>query len=148
MRRIWMCFWMVTCVSCASLTPQLEKPVLNLKTVEVAGLDSSKVNLVFRLDVQNPNTVPVAVDRVQYALKLNDRSFTEGVLEKGLKVGPQETVEIPVPVSIPLNALVSSFSDFLNQGASNYELQGSVKWGLLSLPFSQKGVLKLSDFQK
>lgn len=141
-------FAMALFSACSSIPTNLEQPKVDLQKVDVTNSDFSKAQLVFNFLVHNPNSVPIAVDQVDYALKLNDKPFTKGVLDQGLKVGANSSVVVPLPIQVSYSDLASSLSSFLQQGSSKYQIEGEVKLGLFSIPFSENGEVKLSDLQK
>lgn len=134
--------------ACSSLPTSLEKPDVNLQQVEVSDASLTNADLVFNFLVKNPNPIPVSVDKVDYALNLNGRPFTKGALEKGLKVGAHESVMVPLPINVKYSDLSQSVVDILQRGSTKYQLKGSVKVGLFSIPFEQTGNFNLSELSQ
>ena len=131
--------------ACSGLHKDLIEPKVNLQNVQVTDPTFSEATLVFHFQVENPNTVPLEVDKVNYNLKLNGKAFTSGVLDQGLKVDSKSSAVIPLPVRVKYADLASSITTLLSQGSTPYELDGSVKVGWFSVPFKKDGEVKLQE---
>lgn len=138
----------LTLAYCTMIPKNLADPKVDLTSVNVEKASFTDATLIFNFQVFNPNQIALEVDQIDYNLKVNGKPFTQGTLEKGLQVGANSTVSVPLPVAIRYTDLTSSLTSFLSQGVTPYEIGGSVKLGLLSVPFSKSGELKLSDLQK
>lgn len=139
-------FFLMFC-SCATIPKDLKQPDVALQKVDVNPASFEDLNMIFHFLVHNPNPVPLAVDQVKYNLKINGKPLTEGILDQGLKVGANSSVEVPLPIALKSSQLFSSVSQFLQQGSSKYQINGSVKVGLFSIPFNQNGEVHLSDLK-
>lgn len=132
-------------VGCATKLQNLKEPQVELKNVKVKELGMSDVKLLFNFSVQNPNPVEVAVDEIEYNLKLNGKDFTKGTLSENLKVGPESSVVIPLPVSFKYQDLFGNLSELLKSRKLDYEVDGSINLGLLSIPYKKSGLVELKD---
>ena len=135
-------------LACANLATHLKDPEVQLQQVALGDADFSKATLIFHFLVKNPNSVELSVDQLQYQLQVNGKPLTEGILEEGLRVAANSSVVIPLPIAMKYSDLGNSLSSLLSQGSSPYQLKGSVKMGLLRLPFEKTGELNLADLQK
>jgi LEA14-like dessication related protein len=129
--------------ACSGLPTNLIQPKVNLQQVNVADPTFSDATMIFQFVVENPNAVDLKVDQVNYDLALNGKPFTKGILEKGLQVGANSSAVIPVPIRVRYSDLASSIGDFLRNGSTPYEVQGSVKMGFFSIPFKKLGEVQL-----
>lgn len=138
-------FWLA---ACSTLNTALVQPTVDLKSVKVANATLADATLIFNFQVQNPNEIAISVDRIKYALSVNGQPLTNGILDQGLKVNGKSLINVPLPVPIKYTDLGSSLATFLGQEITPYEITGDVQAGFLTIPFQQKGDLKLSDLRK
>jgi len=131
--------------ACLSIPKNLIEPKVELQSVQVQDPTFSDATLVFQFQVENPNTVPLEVDSLNYNLQLNGKQFTEGSVSEGLKVGSQSTATLPLPIRVKYSDLAGSISSFLSQGSTPYQVQGAVRMGLFSIPFQKEGEVKLQQ---
>lgn len=131
--------------SCAATNAlrDLVEPKVELKNVEVKEAGFQDARLLFNLEVQNPNAREIAVDQLNYIIKLNGKKFTEGTANENLKVGANSSAVIGLPVKVKYSDLASSLADLMKNRLINYELEGDVKLGLFSIPFEKLGVVEL-----
>ena len=132
--------------SCASLG--LQSPTVNLINVDLNSPTLLNAILVFNLLVKNPNSVDVKIDQVIYSVQLNKKQFASGTIKESITLPAKASSKVAVPIPIQFTDLSNSLADLLQNGSTPYQLSGSVKMGLLSIPFNEKGEFKLSDLKK
>lgn len=132
-------------IGCASQYMNLQEPKVELKDVTVKELGVEDAQLQFNFSVNNPNPVEVAVDEIEYSLKLNGKPFTDGILRENLKVGPQSSVVIPLPVSFKYKDFMNSLSDLLKKRKMDYQVDGSLHLGPLAVPYKKSGQFELKE---
>lgn len=132
-------------MGCAHKLQNLKEPEVELKNVNVKELGMSAAKLVFNFTVQNPNPVEVAVDEIDYNLKVNGKDFTKGTLSENLKVGPESSVVIPIPLSLKYGEIIGNLADFLKNKKLNYEIDGDIRLGLLSIPYKKSGLVEVKE---
>lgn len=145
MKTIAWVYLLVSMSACLSVPKNLVEPKVNLQAVDVKDATFSDATLLFQFQVENPNAVPIEVDSLNYNLKLNGQNFTEGSVNEGLKVGANSQTTIPLPIRVKYTDLTSSLSQLISRGSTPYELNGSVKMGLFSIPFKKEGEVRLQQ---
>jgi LEA14-like dessication related protein len=133
--------------SCAILETAVEKPRVNLREVNVQDPSATEATLVFNFLVDNPNSIPLKVDQVDYTVKLNGKDFTKGVMDKGVSIGANSSALVPLPIRIKYTDVFNSVSELISKGTTPYQVEGAVKLGLLSIPFKDAGEVKLSELK-
>lgn len=131
--------------ACVGIPKNLIEPKVELQNVSVADPTFSEATLVFNFQVENPNPIPLKVDTIRYNLALNGKPFTTGELKEGLNVESNATKVIPLPVRVRYSDLASGISSLLQSGSTPYNVDGSVKIGLFSIPFKENGEVKISQ---
>jgi LEA14-like dessication related protein len=134
--------------ACAGLTSEVEPPEVSL-----AGLAMSRPGLFeqeLRLDlrVRNPNDFELGVDRVRFALEVNDRAFAHGRTDPGFDLPALGEAIVPVTVNVPTNDLIDRLMEVGSERRVQYRLSGEAELdGLLfgHVPFERDGQLTLPE---
>ena len=135
--------------ACAGpLTADVEPP-----EVSVAGLALSRPGLFeqeLRLDlrVRNPNDFAIGVERVRFALELNDRAFAQGRTSEAFDLPALGETVVPVTVGVPTNDLLDRLLAVGSERRIEYRLSGDAELDSLlfgTVPFERDGSLTLPD---
>lgn len=129
---------------CSSLQSIVRPPQVALQQVNVKDPSLTEATLVFALQVTNPNSFGVSVNGIEYDLKLNGRNFTSGEIEDGFKLAKNEASTVNIPIRLNYLDVFSSLKELSRSGKAPYELTGSVKTGVVNVPFSESGTVDLS----
>lgn len=130
--------------------PQL--PNFRLVGIEQQRLSLSGADLLVSLDLGNPNTFDLLVNRLNYSLMLNGTAVAQGVLPNEVKIGADGRSRVDIPVNLAFGRATLALYDSLRQGGRiNYQLDldsqlGSSLPALKSFPFAtqQAGQVQLS----
>lgn len=136
--------WLVLS-ACSTMNGIVKDPEVRVAEFKLAGFNSEGVNIDLGINVKNPNTVALKLDEVEYALNVAGEKVTEGVFDKGVNIpaGGEGTVFIPLKFNFA--SVGNLLSGFMNRSfVKDYELTGSAKLGIFSIPFSQKGTIDLN----
>jgi len=135
--------------ACAGpLTSDLEAPEVSL-----AGLAMSRPGLFeqeLRLDlrVRNPNDFAIGIDRVRFALELNEKAFAHGRTSQELDLPALGEAVVPVTVSVPTNDLLERLLEVGSERRIDYRLHGEAELDSLffrTVPFERDGKLSLPE---
>jgi LEA14-like dessication related protein len=129
----------------------IQKPVVNVEDVKFNGLSFDAVDLLFNLNVHNPNSVGVSLAGFDYDFKINENSFISGVNTDGLQLNSKASNNVQIPITLKFNDLMQTFKTLANQDSSAYNLACSFSFdlpilGTVKVPVSKSGnfpVLKL-----
>ncbi len=129
-------------VSCSMLS--LKDPQVNVTNVDVANVSPQDLTLNLKLKIDNPNGIPINLDKVNYALKFAGKQVTEGTVDQKVSIPAKGAGEVVVPLKFEFKMLDSVLSGLLNNSMKkDYELNGSAQLGILSIPFNKKGEVNL-----
>jgi len=135
--------------ACAGpLTGDVEPP-----EVSIAGLVMSRPGLFeqeLRLDlrVSNPNDFAIAVERVRFALEVNDHAFAQGRTSQAFELPALGEAVVPVTVNVPTNDLIDRLMEVGLERRIAYRLSGAAELDRLlfgTLPFERDGQLTLPE---
>lgn len=135
----------VFALGCGSLTQNLLKdPTVSINTLNVTNISLKDLSLELEIDVTNPNPIPITLSQINYQLKFSGEPVTSGVFEKGIDIPANGSNKVIVPFTFTYNALGTLISNMLQKTIKrDYELTGTTKLGIFSIPFAKKGELKL-----
>ena len=134
--------------ACSALKyKDMKKPVVELKEVEMANADAKGANLLFNVQVMNPNDFALEVDSVRYAIEIGGKQIAQEEITEITKVAANTTGIVKIPLKVLYADIFSSIGDFLRNEATAYRLKGSASIGLLNLPFDETGGFKIEKGQ-
>jgi LEA14-like dessication related protein len=85
------------------------------------------VDLIARLNVENPNPFDIPFPEIDWELFINDASFISGLLKDGASLKGRNTVAIDVPLSLTYTGLYDSFTSLLNTREAAYNIALGVR---------------------
>jgi LEA14-like dessication related protein len=125
-------------------------PLVAFEAAHVEGLGFSGANLSFRGRIDNPNTTPISVVRVEYGLELDGRQAARGVVEAPLAIAPADaagpgTGSVTLPVQLRYAAVPGVAAVLAREREAEYVLGGTVTFltlaGEVRVPLAQRGTL-------
>lgn len=128
------------------LTSEVEPPEVTLAGLGFGepGLFEQQLRVDLRL--RNPNDFEIAVDRLNFALDVNDAYFARGWTTADFELPALGETVVPVTVIVPTNDLIERVMALGTERRLAYRLTGNVELDNLvvrSLPFDREGVLAL-----
>ncbi|MEJ2622813.1 MAG: LEA type 2 family protein [Candidatus Thiodiazotropha sp.] len=131
------------------------KPTGEVKGVKLSGLDLKGIDLLFDVEVDNPNPVAISLDGLDYNLKLLDRSFLKGRQAMGMSLAADGKSQVKLPVRMEFEQLLKQYTDLSKRHDVPYQLDLGMGvdvplLGRLRLPVSYTGRLpvpKLPDIR-
>lgn len=119
-------------VSVSACLPKVDQPEVWLDGARLSSLGISGGVVDVHLSVYNPNTFELRASGLTYDLDLEEASgdgwvdFTEGTLDRDLRVQPRDTVDVVVPVEFTYRTLGQAVRSLLERGEFDYRVSGSV----------------------
>lgn len=139
-----------SCGGCATVA----KTVLKEPEVSVAGFRVISANLMAQrfgvmLKVDNPNAIPLPINKITYNVDLAGKEFIKGATDKAFRVPARGSESFEIQVSLNLLESASYMSTILNtnNGVLDYKLKGQVEVNLPllgSIPINKVGQIKLT----
>jgi LEA14-like dessication related protein len=135
----------ITFIGCADLTKNLVKdPEIKILDLSVMQISGQEIDLNLKLNVNNPNPMELKIGKIAYGLNLSGKPVTEGIFDKGIAVPANGAHDVIVPLKFKYDAIGNLITSFLSKTLTkDYELKGTVDVGWFSIPFTQKGEIKL-----
>ena len=135
--------------ACAGpLTSDLEPPEVSLAGLAMSrpGLFEQELRIDLRL--RNPNDFAIGIERVRFALEVNDKIFANGRTNQAFDLPPLGEAVVPVTVSVPTNDLIDRLMAVGSERRIDYRLSGEAELDSLvfgTLPFERDGSLTLPE---
>jgi LEA14-like dessication related protein len=105
----------------------IKKPVAKVSDAKLTALSFEQVDLLFGIDINNPNTIGIALDGFDYDLLLNDNSFVSGDQTEKLNIAAGKTSRVNFPVSLKFTDIYAMYTSLRNIDSTKYQ----VKLGLI-----------------
>ena len=133
---------------CSTIDQIIQKPTVTLEGVTVRDISLFEETLVFQIQLTNPNPFGIKVDNVRYRLKINGKEFVNSSLDQETRLAGRSTRRIEIPVSVRHLDLFQNVIEFIKAKEALYELQGSVDFGVLDVPFSTDGKITIPQLPR
>jgi LEA14-like dessication related protein len=147
MIRLFAVFALLLLSGCSSLDKykNMEKPKVDLDTVEMKDADTKGANLLFGVKIDNPNDFPLEVDSVRYDIEVGGKKIADDEIKQATKVAAKSIGTVFIPLRVSYADVFTSIGDFLRNDMTEYRLKGTATIGWLTLPFDEAGKFKISN---
>lgn len=137
-------FFLVSCLSWI-----LEKPSFVLREIILSPRSFTEMNLLFGLEVQNPNRFDLTLTSFEYTIYLKNEEIGNGRLEKELLIPSSSTTQVQIPVVAKFKDLGGSLKTIITGDDLPYKIEGKADvktaFGSLNFPFSKEGRINLKS---
>lgn len=146
MKFIFLLFFTLQLSACAYLTRDLLKdPEVNLVDFAVTGLSLEDVSVEFKMNVKNPNPLPLNLDELVYSINFSGQNVTSGVFTQGVSIPALGENTLVVPLKFKYSSVGNLVTSLLkNTFKKEYEISGTAKLGLFSIPYNKSGVVSFN----
>ena len=94
--------------------------------VKLENISAKEASLLFTLDVHNPNTVDVVVDKLSYELMIAGSKVAEGDTIYKLIIKQDETRPLKITIGIIYKGTYEAVLQIVRGKSINYELKGTI----------------------
>jgi LEA14-like dessication related protein len=140
-------FWLLQ--GCSSLEQvdramQGRKPTAQVEGVRLKGLDLQGVDLVFDVNIDNPNPFAIDLTGFDYDLQLFDRSFLKGEQTQGMSLAGKSDSSVEVPLRLTFRQLLNTYQQLKQTDLASYRLDLGLGFkmpviGSMRLPINAEG---------
>jgi LEA14-like dessication related protein len=122
----------------------IQKPVVNLSDVKMTGLSFDSVDLLFHIDIDNPNNVGIKLAGFDYDLQIEDNSFINGKQDNGLAIKANGSEIIKLPLTLKFKDIYNTFSIVKDLDSVQYKLNSGLSFNLpvlgdIRIPVTKSG---------
>lgn len=139
-------------LSCASVDEFVQstfrKPEVSFSGAKITDLSFQRVDLLFDLNINNPNALGIKMDGFDYDFHLNGNSFVKGEQTDGLEIASEAQSTVRIPVSLAFADIYQTFSDLKGQDSTRYNIACGFSFdlpvlGKQRIPVSKQGSLPM-----
>ena len=123
----------------------MQKPIAKHDSVEVKTIDTKGAQMLFNVEVENPNDFALKVDSVKYEVEIGGKKMSTETIDKPSEVAGKSKTVVQLPLTLQFADIFTSIGSFLKNEKTNYRLKGSARVGVFSLPFDESGEFKLTE---
>jgi LEA14-like dessication related protein len=139
----------LACSSCIHLF--FEQPTVTLRKIN-ASPSLQGLNLNFGMDVDNPNSYDLKLEKLSFSLTVNDNPSGAGEIDSPILLPARSTAYVEIPVRTDMKALGSVISVIIKGKELRYRVEGDalVKalLGERNFHFNREGVLSREMLKK
>lgn len=141
----------LTLSGCASTDTLLQRPTVDLTSVELGEMNVARQTFLLGINVYNPNPFPLPVQGLRYQLRLNDQYFAGGETQGSFTVPAAADGNFVISVDLDLLRSGAQVTSVLRSGLRDrldYELHGNLALnipGAQSMRFSSSGTVMVQS---
>jgi LEA14-like dessication related protein len=130
-----------------SMSSVFEKPELEFRGIRIGaiGLGGASIDVV--VDVYNPNSYRLGLDRFTYDLTIENVRFGAGEIETPVSVDGRSTVTVRLPLDLDWSRLGDVGRRVLDRGSVEYRVSGELTiatgFGRRRIPYAKAGRLSV-----
>ncbi len=131
----------------------LQKPTVRFEGARLTGLSFDAADLIFSLNVNNPNNLGARLESFDYSLDIDQTAFLKGTQEKGLDIPAKGGSQIDLPLTIRYVDLYKTYKNLTSRDSSDYTLKCTFAFrvpvlGIVQVPVQKSGGLPLLKIPK
>jgi LEA14-like dessication related protein len=139
--------------ACQSLRDMVRDPAISIHSVELTNITFNGVELLCRVNVENPNAFDIPFPEIGWELFVNSNSFIQGVVKNDNLIKSRKTTVIDVPLSVSYAGLYGTFQSLKNTRDAAYRIAIGAKFAIPVLGdrvfnFEHSGSLPLLQMPK
>jgi LEA14-like dessication related protein len=142
--------FVTTNFSCSTVKnlANIQEPKLSIDQVRFTGLSFEDIDLVFDVNIDNPNQLSATLAGLDYDFKINDASFLQGQQTSNMTIAAMAESNLEVPLTLNFKDLYNTFNSLKNQDSSAYKIDLGLKFdlpilGKTRIPVSKQGYLPM-----
>jgi LEA14-like dessication related protein len=115
--------------ACQSFVSELREPVLSLNSVDVANITFTGIDMVARVNVENPNGFSIPFPQVDWEFFIEGNSFVNGVIKNDNTIKARKTTVVDVPFSVTYEGVYKTLKS-IKEAAGSGEAAYAVSLGV------------------
>lgn len=128
---------------CSNLAGVFEKPDLQFRGLRVNSIGFDGASLDILVDVYNPNSYRLALQRFSYDLAIENVNWGLGSTNSPLAVDARNTATLRLPLEVSWSRLGDVGRQALSTGSVNYGVSGEITVGTslgnVQVPYTKSG---------
>jgi len=146
-------FLSLALTTCQTLNSIIQEPKLSLRSVDIANINLSGINLITHIDIENPNSFTLPTPKIDWALSINTNPFINGIFSGDKSIKGQEKVTVDLPINIPYDGLYKTFASLANSKEAAYNIKLGISFPIpvlenMVFPLNYSGQIPLLQIPK
>jgi len=122
----------------------IKEPDVRISKVNMTGLSFDRVDLLFNIDINNPNNVGITLAGFDYDLQLEQKSFISGNQTNSSSIKANGTETIQLPLSLEFLNIYKTLSEVKDLDSIQYKIDTGLLFtlpvlGNIRIPVSKSG---------
>jgi len=122
----------------------IEEPDVRISKTKLTGLSFDQADLVFDIEIKNPNPIGINLAGFDYDLFLNNNSFLKGDQNKDIEIKANDIAIIQLPLALVYENIYNTYQSLKNDEKINYSLKTGLSFnlpvlGTVRIPVSTSG---------
>jgi len=127
-------------------TLDVKKPTAHVERTQITGLSLQNLDLLFHIQIKNPNAIGIELGGFDYDFEIDGRSFISGKQDKELRIPANGKNIIQFPVSLKFADIFKTYQNLENQDSTDYKLSWTLYFdlpilGIMKLPVQKSGCM-------
>jgi LEA14-like dessication related protein len=126
----------------------IQNPEVKVSNAKITGLSFQDVDLLFDLDITNPNSLGIKLSSFDYDFLLDEYSFMNGRQDRGLEIAANDVSSVQIPVTLGFKKIYDTYKGLTSKDSTKYQLNAGLAFdipilGAVQIPVSKSGYLPL-----
>lgn len=109
---------------------RVQEPVVNVESVNVGDVSFEALELLFDINIENPNQLGITLSSFDYELLLNEKSFVRGDQPDGMQIEAEASNTVRVPISLTFRDIIESVQSVAREDSSQYQFKSGFAFNL------------------
>jgi LEA14-like dessication related protein len=120
----------VTFSNCQTVMSALQEPLISLHSVELASVNFTGMQLLCKVQVENPNAFDIPFPETGWEFFINTHSFISGVVKNNQRIRAKRTTLVDVPVNLNYLEIFNVFTSLKGGRQADYKVALAVKFSI------------------
>ena len=121
---------LLSLTTCRTLMSAFEEPVLSLHSVELTNINLNGVQLLCKVQVENPNSFNIPYPQTDWELFINTNSFVNGTIRNNQRLSARNSTIVEVPVNFEYQGVFNSFRSLIGSRQVGYKIALGINFSL------------------
>ena len=146
-------FSSLACTTCETLSSVFREPLLSLHSVELVNVNFTGVELLCKVNVENPNAIEIPFPEIDWEFFVNTNSFVNGIIKNDQRIRARKTTVVNIPVSLDYLGVFNTFASLKGSKQAEFKVALAAKFALPILGdrvwhFEHEGVFPVLQMPK
>jgi LEA14-like dessication related protein len=123
-------YLLITLSACQTLGSVVQEPKFSIRSVDLDKISFTEINLVFKVNVENPNPVTIPFPEVDWEFFINENSFIKGTVKNESFLKARKITVVEVPVSLAYMEVLNTFKSLKGAKEAGYKVALAAKFAL------------------